>query len=155
MEGGGGGGVGGPDPPTWSCWFSIIYHRVRSCSSRDEMSRRRVSGIGSITPGSLTGAAPSPRQRKNGITWNFLFFLNFLCLSPFFLCRGEGAATCRLNSRMICLREYRPRDPEGHTADFAHMNAHGEIPINPCHKIPDAGYLHGDFGFPDSDRFEF
>ena len=85
----------------------------------------------------------------------FSLFLIFLCLSPFFLCRGEGAATCRLNSRMICLREYRPRDPEGHTADFAHMNAHGEIPINPCHKIPDAGYLHGDFGFPDSDRFEF
>ena len=51
--------------------------------------------------------------------------------------------------------EYRRRDPEGPTADFAHMNAHGEIPIKPC---PSSGRwirdLHDDFGFPDSDRFE-
>ena len=50
--------------------------------------------------------------------------------------------------------DYRPRDPEGPTADFAHMNAHGEIPTKPCPKIPDSGYLHDDFGFPDSGRFE-
>ena len=55
---------------------------------------------------------------------------------------------------MICLMKYRPRDPEGPTADFAQMNAHGEIPIKLCPKIPDAGYLHDDFGFPDSERFE-
>ena len=132
---GGWGGVGGPDPPTWSCWFSIIYHRVRICRSRDVLSRRRVSGIGSITPGSLPVAAPSPPTKEKRNYMKFSLFQNFLCLSPFFLCRGEGAATCRLNSRMICLMEYRPRDPEGPTADFAHMNAHREIPIKPCPKF--------------------
>ena len=38
-------------------------------------------------PCSLFVAAPSPRQRKNGERES---------LSPFFLHRGEGAATCRL-----------------------------------------------------------